>query len=95
MISPMREVNKVNIPGGPTMKSHMTQNCLDVFAGEAITEGCQLTEGWLGHRTLYFNGNKHKCMRDETLGIYLLKYLHHSELSWVMVNSNIQALINL
>jgi hypothetical protein len=73
----------------------MTQNCLDVLAGEAITEGCQLTEGWLGLRTWYFNSNKHECMRAETLGIYLLKYLHHSELNWVMVNSDIQALINL
>ena len=33
-------------------------------------------------------------MRVETLGIYLLKYLHHSELNWVMVNSDIQGLIN-
>jgi hypothetical protein len=71
------------------MKSHMTQNCLDVLVGEAITEG------WLGLRTWYFNCNKHECMRYKTLGIYLLKYLHHSELNWVMVKSDIQALINL
>jgi hypothetical protein len=49
----------------------------------------------LGLRTWYFNSNKHECMRAETLGIYLLKYLHHSELNWVMVNSDIQVLINL
>jgi hypothetical protein len=77
------------------MKSHMTQSHLEVLVGEAIVEGCQLTEGWLGLRAWYFNSNKHECMRAETLGIYLLKYLHHPELNWVMVNSDIQALINL
>jgi hypothetical protein len=77
------------------MKSHMTQSRLEVLVGEAITKGCQLTKGWLGLIAWYFNSNKHECMRVETLGIYLLKYLHHSELNWVMVNSNIQALINL
>jgi hypothetical protein len=34
-------------------------------------------------------------MRVETLGIYLLKYLHHFELNCVMVTSDVQALINL
>jgi hypothetical protein len=76
------------------MKSHMTQNCLDVLVGEAITKGCQLTKGLLGLRTWYFNSNKHECMRVETLGIYLLKYLHHFDLNLVMVNSDIQAMIN-
>jgi len=89
------EKGTVNLPRGPTMKSHMTQNRLEVLVGEAITEGCQLTKGWLGFRTWYFNGNKHDCTRSKTLRIYLLKHLHHPELNWVMMNPNIQALISL
>jgi hypothetical protein len=48
------------------MKSHMTQSCLDVLAGETITERCQLTKGWLGLRTWYFNSKKCDCMRAKT-----------------------------
>jgi hypothetical protein len=96
MINLTRKVNKVNLPGEPTMKSHMTKTRCDVLVGEAITEGCWLTAScWLGFRTWYFNSNKHECMRSQTLGIYLLKYLHHPELNWVMMNPVIQALINL
>jgi hypothetical protein len=92
----MREVNKVNLLGGPTMKSHMTQSFLDVLATEGITEGfCLIESYWLGLRTWYFNNNKHDCMRTKNLRIYLLKYLHHPKLNWVMMNLDIQALINL
>jgi hypothetical protein len=68
----------------------MTQNCLDVLATEGIAEGC-----WLRSRTWYFNSNNRECIRDKSLGIYLLKYLHHPELNWVVINPDIQALINL
>ena len=43
MINSMRQVNKVNLLGAPTMKYHMTKSHLDVLVGEAITEGCCLT----------------------------------------------------
>jgi hypothetical protein len=95
MISLMRKVNIVNLPRGPTMKSHMTQSHLQVLVGEAITKGCHLNKCWLGLRAWYFNSNKHECMRAENLGIYLSKYLHHPKLDWVMMHPNIQALINL
>jgi len=91
MISMTREVKyKVNLPGGPIVKSHMTQSYLDALANEGIIEGC-----WLGFKTWYFNNNKRECMRAETIDIYLLKYLHHYELNLVMVNYDIQDLINL
>jgi len=89
MISLTGKVSKVNLPGGPIVKSHMTQRCLDALASENITEGY-----WLGFRSRYFNSNKHEWMRAETLGIYLLKYLHHSNLNWIMMNFDIQTLIN-
>jgi hypothetical protein len=61
MISQMRKVNKVDLSGGPTIKSHMTQNFLDLHANEGIDEGC-----WLGFKTWHFNSKKHECMRAKT-----------------------------
>jgi hypothetical protein len=85
MITPTRKVNKVNLLGGPTMKSHMTQSRLD---SEGIVDGY-----WLGSRTWYFNSNQCESMRARALRIYFLKYLHHHELNWVMMNSDIEVLI--
>jgi hypothetical protein len=36
MISSTRKVSTINLPRGPTMKSHMTQSRLEVLVGEAI-----------------------------------------------------------
>jgi hypothetical protein len=83
------KINIVNPPMHPIMKSHKPERCLDVLATEGIVEGC-----WLEFGTWYFNNNEHESMRAETLRIYLLKYLHHSQLNWIMMNPDIQALIS-
>jgi hypothetical protein len=71
------------------VKSHKPERCLGVLATEECVEGC-----WLEFGAWYFNNNEPESMRVETLRIWLLKYLHHSQLNWIIIDPDIHAMIS-